>query len=91
MELPVGDFNCDDAANGVIDPNQVNHLVFVVEIYFVFDALLIQRLQNHMAGAVGRVTRPHHRFAGVVVGVATKTALRNFAVWKTVKWQSHVL
>jgi hypothetical protein len=40
---------------------QVQHLELVEEVDAVLDALLVERLQDHVAGAVGRVAGAAHR------------------------------
>jgi hypothetical protein len=50
-------------------------MILVEEIHFIFDALLIQRLQNHVTGAVSGMTGAPHRFLAKIAGVTAKTPL----------------
>jgi hypothetical protein len=57
----------------------------------VLDALLVEGLQDHVAGSVGRETgAPDGRLA-VVAGVAAELALVDLAVRRAVERQAHVL
>ena len=40
----------------IVDPDQVDDMEFIIKIDVVFDALLVERLQDHVAGAVSGVT-----------------------------------
>ena len=55
--------------------HQVQRVELVEELDVVLDAVLVQRLQDHVAGAVGGVTRPSHRGLAVVAGVPAEAAL----------------
>ncbi len=57
----------------------------------MLDALLVKRLQNHMAGAVGRIARPPDRRLAVVTRVATEAALVDPAFRRAVERQAHFL
>ena len=54
-------------------------------------ALLEERLQDHVAGAVGRVAGPAHRRLAVVAGVAAEAALVDLALGRAVERQAEVL
>ena len=90
MEIARSNLHRHHAANRIIHPNQINDMIFVEEIDFVFDTLLVERLQNHVAGAVGGVAGPHDRFARIFIGMAAKTALGDFAIGEAVKRQPHM-
>ena len=76
---------------GVSGEEQVEHVVLVIELHLLLDALLVQRLQNHVSGAVGRIAcAPHGRLA-VVARVSTKAALVDVAVLGAVEGKAHLL
>ena len=54
VQLTVRDAVCDDAAGLAALDEHVDHVVLVEEPDAVLDALLIQRLEDHVPGAVGR-------------------------------------
>ena len=70
---------------------QVDHVVLVEELDAVLDALLVERLQDHVAGPVGGEARPPDRALAVVPGVAAEAALVDLAVGRPVERQAHVL
>ncbi len=59
--------------------------------HLVLDRLLIHRLQDHMAGAVGGVARAAHRPLAEVARVAAEAALVDLAVVGAVEGQAPVL
>ena len=71
--------------------HQVEHVVLVEEVDAVLDAVLEQRLQDHVAGAVGRVAGAAHRRLAVVAGVAAEAALVDLALRRAVERQAHLL
>ncbi len=106
MQLAGGDFNGDDAPALAFDHDQVKHVELIEERHPPLDALLVERLQDHVARAVGRVAGAHHGDAGagvggagrgglVVVGirlgVAPEPALGDPAVGRPVEREAHVL
>src|SRR5690606_29024492 len=64
--------------------DNIHHLIFIEEAHLVFDALLVQRLQDHMAGAVCRMTGPAHGFFAKVAGVPAKAPLADASVRRAV-------
>ena len=66
-------------------------MVLVIELDARLDALLIQRLQDHVPGAVGSVAAASHWPFTVVARVATETALINLPVWRAVEREPHAL
>ncbi len=70
---------------------QVKHVVLVEELHVLLDALLVQRLQNHVAGAVGRVAGAAHGGLAVLASVAAKAALVDVPVLGAVERQAHLL
>ena len=65
--------------------HQVEHVELVVELDAELDAVLIQGLQNHVAGAVCCVARAANRSLAVVASVTTETTLVDLAVWCAVE------
>ena len=63
------------AARAVVVAQQVQAVELVEEAHVALHALLVQRLQDHVAGAVGRVARAHDRRLAVVARVAAEPAL----------------
>jgi len=80
VQLAGGDLVGNDAAHRVPAANDVHHVELVEEVDPVFDALLVERLQDHVAGTVGGVAGAHDRLACLIVGVATEAPLGNSAV-----------
>ncbi len=85
VQLAGGDLIGDDAAYGIAGAQQLDDVELVEEVDPVFDALLVERLQDHVAGAVSGVAGAHDRLAGVVVGVAPEAPLGDAAVGQTVE------
>ena len=71
--------------------DEVEYLEFIKEVDIVLDALLVERLQNHVAGAVGGVACTAHRGFTIVARVAAKGALGNLPFGCAVEGQAHVL
>ena len=75
----------------VLVEEELEHVVLVVELDLLLDALLVQRLQDHVTGAVGRVARTSHGRLAVVTSVAAKAPLVDLAVLGAVERKAHVL
>ena len=69
----------------------IDDVVLVVELDAVLDALLVERLQDHVAGPVGGEARAAHRRLAEVAGMAAEAALVDLAVGRAVERQAHVL
>jgi hypothetical protein len=85
-----------DDAGGLADPvllvqQQVQDVELVEELHALLDAVLVQRLQDHVAGAVRRVAGPAHRGLAVVTAVPAEAALVDGAVRGAVERQAHLL
>jgi hypothetical protein len=63
----------------------------VEELDVVLDAVLVERLQDHVACAVGGVTRPADRRLAVVTGVPAEPALVDAALGGAVERHPHLL
>ena len=87
----VRDSRGDPAIGALAVEHDVEHLVLVEEVDVARHALLVQRLQDHVAGAVGRVAGPAHRRLAVVAGVAAEPALVDAALGRAVERQAEVL
>ncbi len=70
--------------------DQIDHLKFIEKDDFVFDALLVEGLQDHVSGAVGRVTGPPDRPLAEVAGVPAETALVDTTFGGAVEGQTAV-
>ena len=90
MHLAGGQLDRNHARGRPVDHQQVNRLEFVEEGHVVFHALLVERLQDHVTGAVGRMAGPPDRFAGHVIGMPAKRALGDLAIRRPVEGQAHV-
>ena len=96
VQLAVGDPVGDDARAGAVGAvaaveQQVDDVVLVEELDAVLDALLVQRLQDHVAGAVGREAGPPDGPLAEVARVAAEAALVDLAVRRPIERQAHVL
>ena len=94
VQLAVGDAVGHDAPRDRVRPaveQQVDDVVLVEELDAVLDALLVERLQDHVAGPVGGEARAADRRLAVVAGVAAEPALVDLAVGRPVERQAHVL
>src|SRR5579863_2940539 len=70
---------------------QVEQMKLVVEVDVVLDALLIERLQDHVAGAVSGVARAAYRGLAEFLGVAAEGALGDLALRSAAERQTPVL
>ena len=70
---------------------QVEHVVLVVELDLVLDALLVERLEDHVPRAVGREARPPDGGLAVVAGVTAEPALVDPPLRRPVERQAELL
>ncbi len=83
---------CDDPATfAVFGKEHIQQEVFVEEIDVVFDALLVQRLDDHVTGAVGGEAGSHDGSLAEVAGVTAEPALVDQSFGRAVERQAHVL
>src|SRR5262249_32453888 len=87
----VGDDPGRDGACGRLRQGQIKRVELVEELDVMFDAVLVQRLQDHVAGAVGGVTGPPHGCLAVVAGVPAEPALVDAALGGAVERHPHLL
>ena len=80
MDRAVAQAERDDAAGLPVVDQQVEHQVLVEEVHLILDGLLVHRLQDHVAGAVGGVAGAAHRPLAEVARVAAEAALVDLAV-----------
>lgn len=85
-----------DDTGGVLDPvdlddQLVQDVELVEELHALLHAVLVQRLEDHVAGAVGRVAGPADRGLAVVAAVTAEAALVDGAVRRAVERQAHLL
>lgn len=69
----------------------VEDVELVVELHALLHAVLVQRLEDHVAGAVGRVAGAADRGLAVVPAVTAEAALVDRAVRRAVERQAHLL
>ncbi len=85
----------DDAGGALLavdlGQQQVEHVELVVELDALLDAVLVERLQDHVAGAVGGVAGAADRGLAVVAGVAAEAALVDAPLGGAVERQAHLL
>jgi hypothetical protein len=81
----------DHAAAGAVDHDQVEHVELVEERDLVLDRLLVERLQDHVAGAVGRVAGALDGALAELARVAAELALGDLALRRAAERQAHVL
>ena len=86
-----GKLNGDDAIALAVFDQQIDHLELIEERDVVLDAVLIERLKDHVASAVGGVARAHDCLLRIVVSVTTEAALADLALGRAVEGQTHVL
>ena len=87
----VGDDPGGDRTGLGLGDRDVECVELVEELDVVLDAVLVQRLQDHVAGAVGGVTRPAHGRLAVVAGVPAEAALVDAALGGAVERHAHLL
>ncbi len=97
VELAVGEATGHDAGRSAAGrglaplEDQIHDLELVEELHAVLDALLVERLQDHVAGPVGRKAGPPDGRLTVVAGVPAETPLVDLALRRAVERQAHVL
>jgi hypothetical protein len=92
MDLARAQLEGDDTAGAaVVADEEIEHVELVEEIDLVLDPLLVERLQDHVPGAVGGVTGALDRAFAEVPGVPAKPALVHAAVRRAIERQAHVL
>ena len=104
MQLSVGQVIGDDAGHPLLligaavlagcvllHGEQVQDVELVVELDVVLHTVLVEGLQNHVAGAVGGVAGPPHRGFAMIASVAAEAALVNLALGGAVERQPHLL
>ena len=74
----------------VLDQDQVENVELVVELHIVTNAVLVEGLQNHVAGTVSCVACAAHSSLTVVTGVTAEAALVNAAFGGSVEGKTHL-
>jgi hypothetical protein len=87
----VGDHAGRDRAVLGLVQEQVEDVELVVELDILLDAVLVERLQDHVAGAVGGVAGAADRGLAVVTGVAAEATLVDAPFGRAVEGQAHLL
>ena len=91
VEVAAVDFVGDDAGCLPVGrEQQIEHVEFIKEAHVAGDALLIECLQDHVAGAVGGVTGTAYGFFAEVTGMAAERTLGDLAFGGAVEGQTHV-
>ena len=91
VEVAGGQLVRDDRRHAPVDERDVEDLELVEEVDAAGDALLEERLQDHVARAVGGVARAADRRLAVVPGVAPEAALVDLALGRAVERHPEVL
>ncbi len=95
VDLAGGQLVGDDARDAPVvtlaGHHEVEHVELVEELDVLLDAVLVERLQDHVAGAVGREARAAHGRLAVVARVATEAPLVDAALGRAVERQPHLL
>ena len=71
--------------------DEINDVIFVIELDARFDALLVERLQNHVPSAVCGVAAASNRAFTVVACMPAEAALIDLAVGGAIEWKAHAL
>ncbi len=87
----VGDDAGGDGPGLRLGDRDVQCVELVEELDVVLDAVLVQRLQDHVAGAVRGVARPAHGGLAVVAGVSAEPALVDASLGGAVERHAHLL
>ena len=74
----------------IIIQDHINNMELVEEVDIIFDALLVERLQNHVPGTVCCVAGAAHRLLSKVAGMPAEASLADPPLWSAVKRQAHV-
>src|SRR5918996_6469680 len=74
-----------------VDHDEVEHEELVVELDALLGALLEQRLEDHVAGAIGRVTRSFDRGLTVIASVSAEPPLVDLPIGRAVEREAHAL
>src|SRR5262249_12068658 len=75
VQPPGADVARDDARDPALVEDQIEHVKFRKELHARLDRLLIQRLEDHVAGSVRGVAGAPHRCLAEVSSVSTEAAL----------------
>src|SRR5918996_3019254 len=74
-----------------VDHEEVEYEELVVELDALLGALLEQRLQDHVAGAIGRVTRSFYGRLTVIASVSAEPPLVDLPIGRAVEREAHAL
>ena len=87
----VGDRASGDRLAGVFIQDDVEHVELVEELHALLDAVLVEGLQDHVAGAVGRVARTANGGLTVVARMTAEPTLVDAPLRRPVERQTHLL
>ncbi len=85
------DLDGDGALAYAVLEDQVHDEELVEKLHLLLEALLVERLQDHVAGAVGGLAGAHHGPLAVGGSVSAEAALLDAAIRRAVEGQAHVL
>jgi len=91
VDLPRGQVDGDDAGGGPAVEDDVEHMELVEKGDLVLDALLVERLEDHVAGPVAGIARTADRRLAEVPRVAAEAPLVDPAVRRAVEGQAAML
>ena len=91
VQLAGGDLGRDRAPHLPFHHDQVQNVELVEKGDLVLDALLVEGLQDHVPGAIGRVAGAPDRLLGLVVGMPAERPLGDLALRRAIKREPHVL
>src|SRR5688572_6699839 len=73
-----------------IPKNKIHHLIFIQEMDIILEALLIERLQNHVTGAIRRITGSLNGPFAEIPSVAAERTLIELSVRGAIEGEPHV-
>ena len=91
VEFAGGQRHRDHARRAAVFNQQVEQMELVVEVDFVLDTLLVERLEDHVAGAVGGVAGAAHRRFAVIARVPAERPLSDLPFRRAAERQAPVL
>jgi len=79
------------ACAAAVFQENIQNLDLVMEVHLILDALLVERLEDHVSGPIGGIAGPTHRRLTEVTGVSPEPALVDPALRRTAERQAAVL
>jgi len=91
VNLPCGQAERHNSGTSSLLNQQVKHVVFIVKVHVVLDALLVAGLKNHVAGAVRGIAGTAHGSFAEIARVAAEGPLGDLPVGRAAKGQAPML